>query len=93
MNKYYQSYLKFFVLSVILVLVLQTFLAWPYGLVFALGYFVVFPLLFKKIKPKLDHFGNNTSHDEVKYQCLVCSLEYGTRSCPRCGSTIKKIVV
>lgn len=98
----YKTYLIFLFASLAISIGLQLVLPFPYGLGAALALFIGFPLFLRRrymtrMRGYGDSgsgsggfFGFNNQGGSVKYVCLVCSHRYKGRSCPRCGSKMKR---
>ena len=98
----YKTYMVFLLASLAVSIGIQLIVPFPYGLGAALAIFIAFPLLLRRryMSRMRGYGGSDTGGGgffgmgqggvSVKYVCLVCSHRYKGRSCPRCGSKIKR---
>lgn len=80
----YAQYLLVLGLSLAVSIGFQILLPFPFGLIAALAFFLVLPLISKsKLGKGIMAYTEKAS---VKYRCLVCGLSSKSSPCPRCGS-------
>lgn len=77
----YKQYYGWLVASLAISIGIQMLLPYPYGLIVSLGFFIIFPLAYKKLK--LQTLVSSTG---VFKRCGVCGARSNDRQCGRCGS-------
>lgn len=77
----YKNYYAWLGVSLAISIGIQMILPYPYGLAVSLGFFLVFPFIFKKIK-----LGGMMTGIGVSKRCGVCGAKSNDRQCNRCGS-------
>lgn len=78
----YKQYYGWLFASLAISIGIQLILPYPYGLIVSLGFFVMFPIIYKKMNLKMV-LGNSTG---VFKRCGVCGAKSNDRQCGRCGS-------
>lgn len=91
----YSMYLIFLFGSLALAIGLQLLLPFPYGLGVALGLFIVFPLVARKVlagrMANAGKFGGLEMGSKFQKFCMVCGKKGKDRNCSRCGSSQFKV--
>lgn len=86
----YKMYLTFLLGSLALALGLQMLLPFPYGMGAALGLFIVFPLVARKVlagrMQGAGKFGGLEMGRKLQKICIICGKKGNKRDCSRCGS-------
>lgn len=77
----YKQYYGWLVASLAISIGIQLLLPYPYGLIVSLGFFIVFPIVYKKFKLQ-----TLVSQNGVFKRCGVCGARSNDRQCGRCGS-------
>lgn len=89
----YKSYLISIFVSLAISIGLQMILPWPFGLIAALAFFALYPLLLRnRAMQKMNGFGGGSfgMGQGFRYSCLACNNRFRGSSCPRCGSNMKR---
>ena len=81
----YKTYLAYLFGSLAFSIGVQMLLPYPYGLIVAIGSFVVFPLLARRIMIKTGRLGYPERAKMTK-TCTVCHCNTKGDTCKRCGS-------
>ena len=81
----YKHYLIFLFGSLAFSIGVQMALPYPYGLIVAVGSFMVFPLLANRIQKKMGRIGF-ADRAQMSKNCSICGARAGGRICGRCGS-------
>jgi hypothetical protein len=86
----YRMYLTFLLGSLALSIGLQLLLPFPYGIGVALGLFIVFPMVARKLLANrmygAGRFGGLEMGTKLEKLCMVCGKKEKNRECSRCGS-------
>jgi len=90
----YKSYLISIFVSLAISIGLQMILPWPYGLIAALAFFALYPLIMRnRALQRMNGLGGGGSigmGQGFRYSCLACNNRFKGSSCPRCGSKMKR---
>lgn len=86
----YKTYLIFLFGSLALAIGLQLLLPFPYGIGVALGLFIIFPLVARKVLLRrmagAGRFGGIEFGNKFEKVCIICGQKCKQRECARCGS-------
>lgn len=77
----YKNYYLWLFVSLAISIGIQLILPYPFGLIVSLGFFIVFPFIYKKMR--LQGLMTGTG---VSKRCGVCGARSNDRQCGRCGS-------
>ena len=78
----YKQYYVWLIISMAISIGIQLILPYPYGVITALGFFVAFPIIYKKLRLDGIMAGNG-----VAKRCGVCGARSSGRQCGKCGSS------
>jgi len=88
----YKNYLAILGFSLAVSVGLQLTLPYPYGFFGALGIFLIFPFILRKMQAAkfgnsfTKGFGYNSDYRKLSKTCMSCGKKEKGRSCSRCGS-------
>ena len=86
----YGEYIAVLFISLAVSIGLQIAMPHPYGLITSLALFIMFPLIYIKIKLKQSggagRFGGIEHDTKFEMLCMVCGKKSRKRQCSRCGS-------
>ena len=80
----YRQYYAWLLGSLAISIGIQIVLPYPYGLIASVGFFMVFPVIYKKMMLK-GKLGMGLEKGFAK-RCGVCNHKTSQGTCPRCGS-------
>lgn len=94
MNLNYKNYIFILAFSLGVSIGLQLLLPYPYGIFSALGIFLGFPFLLRKMQAAkfgtsfTNKFGSNEYQEKKLVKtCMTCGNRTSNRLCKRCGSS------
>jgi uncharacterized paraquat-inducible protein A len=93
MNLNYKNYIFILGFSLAVSIGIQLILPHPFGIFTALGIFLAFPFLLRKMSAAkfgtsfTNKFGNYSAQEaKLSKTCMTCGKQTSNRTCGRCGS-------
>ena len=87
----YKQYLFWLGLSVIVSLGFQFILPFPFGIIAALSFFIMLPLILRTTTfRRLLHMEDFYDNIKTNFVCTICNTKHRRPICPRCGSNMKR---